>query len=283
MRKTIFFLCVALLAGCSPKYTFQLDEHLGICGSKWAEAAGAAGLSYLEANVSSFLMPEKSDEEFASNKALALSSALPFYSANGFFPREIKIVGPEADHDRAVRYSETAFRRASEIGMKILVLGSGGSRKIPDGFSRDEAVRQFLDFLKRIAPAAEKYGVIVAIEPLQVSECNFINTVTEGADLARKTGSPNICVLADIFHMTRMNESPESIVAAADKLVHCHIAENEERTPPGVKGDDFAPYLKALKKIRYTGGMSFECSWKDVPTQLPEAAAYLRGQIQSVK
>ena len=69
MRKTIFFLCVALLAGCSPKYTFQLDEHLGICGSKWAEAAGAAGLSYLEANVSSFLMPEKSDEEFAANKA----------------------------------------------------------------------------------------------------------------------------------------------------------------------------------------------------------------------
>ena len=283
MRKLCFILCLTLLAGCSPRYTFSLDEHLGICGSKWVDAAQTAGLNYLEANVSSFLMPEKSDEEFAANKALALSSPLPFYSANGFFPREIKIVGPEADPDRAVRYAETACRRASEIGMKILVLGSGGSRKIPDGFSRDEAERQFVDFLKRIAPAAEKFGVLVAIEPLQASECNFINTVKEGADLARRTGSPNICVIADIFHMTRMQESPASIIEAADKLVHCHIAENEARTAPGVKGDNFTPYLKALKQIKYTGGMSFECSWKNVPAELPEAAAYLRGQIQSVK
>ena len=100
MRKTVFLLCLALLAGCSPRYTFSLDEHLGICGSKWVDAAQTAGLNYLEANVSSFLMPEKSDEEFAANKALALSSPLPFYSANGFFPREIKIVGRALCGDR---------------------------------------------------------------------------------------------------------------------------------------------------------------------------------------
>ena len=62
-------ITAAVLFSCGPKYEFNLDEHLGICGTNRAEAAKEAGLDYLEANVSSFLMPEQSDEEFAANKA----------------------------------------------------------------------------------------------------------------------------------------------------------------------------------------------------------------------
>ena len=280
---TITLAGAVLFQNCGPKYSFNLDEHLGICGTGHAEAAKAAGLDYLEANVTGFLMPENSDEEFAANKALAATITPPIYSANGFFPGEIKIVGPEADIERAVKYSRTALRRASEIGIKILVLGSSGSRSIPEGFSREEARKQFIDFLKRIAPDAEKNGVIVAIEPLQTEETNFINTVPEGAQIARETGSEYIAVIADLFHMARMKESPEDIINSADKLVHCHIAEVEERTAPGVKGDDFTPYLKALKSIKYDGRMSVECSWQDIDTQLPKAIQTMREQIQSIK
>ena len=280
---TIPLAGAVLFQNCGPKYSFNLDEHLGICGPGHAEAAKAAGLDYLEANVTGFLMPENSDEEFAANKALAATITPPIYSANGFFPGDIKIVGPEADIERAVKYSQTALRRASEIGIKILVLGSSGSRSIPEGFSREEARKQFIDFLKRIAPDAEKNGVIVAIEPLQTEETNFINTVPEGAQIARETGSEYIAVIADLFHMARMKEPPEDIINSADKLVHCHIAEVEERTAPGVKGDDFTPYLKALKSIKYDGRMSFECSWQDIDTQLPKAIQTMREQIQSIK
>ena len=280
---TITLAGAVLFQNCGPQYSFNLDEHLGICGTGHAEAAKAAGLDYLEANVTGFLMPENSDEEFAANKALAATITPPIYSANGFFPGDIKIVGPEADIERAVKYSQTALRRASEIGIKILVLGSSGSRSIPEGFSREEARKQFIDFLKRIAPDAEKNGVIVAIEPLQTEETNFINTVPEGAQIARETGSEYIAVIADLFHMARMKEPPEDIINSADKLVHCHIAEVEERTAPGVKGDDFTPYLKALKSIKYDGRMSFECSWQDIGTQLPKAIQTMREQIQSIK
>ena len=280
---TIILAGAVLFQNCGPKYSFNLDDHLGICGTSHAEAAKAAGLDYLEANVTGFLMPENSDEEFAANKALAATITPPIYSANGFFPGDIKIVGPEADIERAVKYSQTALRRASEIGIKILVLGSSGSRSIPEGFSREKARKQFIDFLKRIAPDAEKNGVIVAIEPLQTEETNFINTVPEGAQIARETGSEYIAVIADLFHMARMKEPPEDIINSADKLVHCHIAEVEERTAPGVKGDDFTPYLKALKSIKYDGRMSFECSWQDIDTQLPKAIQTMREQIQSIK
>ena len=286
MRNTFAFLFLAtalcLVQACGEKYVFSLDEHIGICGTGWAEAAQKCGLDYLEANVSSFLCPESDDSVFNANRE-ALAGALPIYSANGYFPGSIKVVGPQAETERAIKYSETAIRRAAEIGIKVLVLGSSGSRSIPEGFSREEAEKQFLALLKGIAPTAEKYGVVVAIEPLQHSETNFINTVSEGASIARQAGSPNICVIADFFHMARVGEAPESIIENADKLVHCHIAEKEERTPPGAKGDDFTPYYKALKEIHYTGRISIECGWKDVESQLPVAVKTMKEQINSVK
>lgn len=288
MRKTVVLclavLAVALLATCcKPDYEFNLDEHIGICGLGRAEAAEACGLDYIEATVSGFLIPEQSEEDFAANKALAAEIDPSIYSANGFYPGEIKLVGPDADLERAVNYANTAIRRASEIGMKILVLGSGGARNIPEGFSREEAEKQFVALLKGMAPAAEEYDIKIGIEPLQPAETNFINSVKEGAEISRKAGSPNIGVIADLFHVARVNEPPQDIIDAADKLVHCHIAEVEERTPPGVKGDDFTPYFKALKDIKYDGRISIECGWADIDAQLPVAIETMKKQIQSVK
>ena len=277
------FVALTLLSGCSKAPVFDLDEHIGVCGIERAPAAIACGLDYLEANVASFLVPEESDSTFAARRAMADTLGLPIYSANGFFPRDILVVGPEADLERAGRYAETAIRRAAEAGLKILVLGSSRSRSIPEGFPREEAEEQFLSLLKGMAPIAEQCGVVVAIEPLQESETNCINTVKEGAEMARRTGSPNICVIADFFHMAREGEPPVDIVEAADKLVHCHIAECAQRTPPGVDGDDFTPYYQALKKIGFTGRISLECRWDDVNAQLPVAVQVMKEQIQAIK
>lgn len=273
------------LTACAPSYVFDLDQRIGMCGGIGKDSLLAAnGLAYAEAGVSGFLIPEKSEEEFAKNKEYAANCVVPVKTANGFYPSTIKFVGPDADIERAVNYGNIAIRRAAEIGIETLVLGSGGSRKIPEGWTKEQAEEQFVNLLKGIAPACEKYGVRIAIEPLQRSECNFVNTVREGADIARRTGSDNICVLADIFHMTRVGEGPDGIVDSADKLIHCHIAENEERTAPGMKGDDFTPYFRALKQIKYTGRISFECSWgPDQKVQLPKSMEVMKQQIGAVR
>lgn len=278
-----FLAAFSGVQGCKEKYVFDLDRHIGICGADRFEAAKACGLDYLEVSVSRFINPEGSEDEFAARKAFADTCGLPVYSANGFFPSSFVLVGPDADLERAVRYSEIAIRRASELGIKVLVLGSGRSRMIPEGFDRPEAEEQFVSLLKGIAPFAEKYGIMVAIEPLQSSETNFINTVKEGAELARRADSPEIGVIADFFHMQREQESPDDIMGVADKLAHCHVAECEERTAPGVMGDDFTPFFRALKAVKYKGRISFECKWGDLDTELPVAVQVLEDQINSVK
>lgn len=277
-------IALSIFSACGPKYEFNLDENIGLCGGIGKDSLLAAnGLAYIEAGVSRFLMPEASEEEFAANRQYAAESKVPILTANGFFPRDIRIVGPEADFERALRYSETAIRRASEIGIQILVLGSSRSRNIPEGFDPDEAHAQFVDFLKKIAPTAEKYGVTIVLEPLRREESNFINTVREGAAICKEVNSPAICVLADFYHMARVGEDAGAIVDAGDLLKHCHIAECAERTAPGVAGDDFTPYFQALKDIKYKGFISFECGWDDMDAQMPVTMQVMRDQIAAVK
>lgn len=272
---------VAATVSCSDSFT--LADHIGMCGEKNGVAAKDCGMDYVEVSVSRFLAPEKDEERFLENLAFAADSLPPLYAANGFFPKDIKLTGPEADLPRAIAYGKTAIQRASKAGIEILVLGSGAARTIPEEFPCEEAQNQFVSLLDSLAEEASAYGIVIAIEPLQSKETNFINTVSEGAAIARLTGRENVAVIADFYHMAAEGEGPESIIANADKLVHCHVAEPEKRTAPGVQGTDFTPYFKALRQIGYKGRISIECRWSDIRSELPVALETLKDQIKASK
>lgn len=260
-----------------------LSPRLGVCTSiANAAALKSAGCEYVEESVQGFLAPGGPDGEFREKLGALAGSPLPVLACNSFLPGSLKSLGPEARHDEIVAYAETAFRRAREAGVKTIVFGSSGSRSIPDGFDRAEARGQFIRLLRRLGPVAGRWGVVVALEPLNRDECNFINSVAEGAAIVREAGHPNIRLLADIFHMLRENESPASLAAAGPLLGHVHIAEGARRTPPGVAGDDFTPYLRALRSARYAGDISIECAWNDLAGQLPAAVGALRSQLARV-
>lgn len=254
--------------------------RIGVCASV-ANAAMArkAGCDYIEEGVRSFLVPDRPEAEFQAKRELPEGSPLPVAACNSFLPGELKSVGPEARHDDILAYAGTAFGRARQAGVKVIVFGSAGSRAIPEGFDAGEARRQFVSLLRRLGQLARENGVIVAVEPLNRGECNFINTVAEGAAIVREAGDPGVRLLADIYHMLREDEGPGSIVLAGALLVHCHIAEEEGRAAPGIHGEDFTPYLDALRRIGYRGGISFEGRWSDIGRELPVAVQTLRAQI----
>ena len=285
LKFSLLFLALFVLAKSFAKTgKNRLSERIGVCtGISNADVVKAAGGHHLELGLSDFANPEKDEATFETDLKRARECGLPVCSTNGFFPGSIKVTGPNADHERAVRYTETALRRAHEAGIKVCVLGSSGSRNIPDGFSRQEAERQFVELLRKLAPIAKKYDIVIAIEPLQKSESNFINTVQEGYEIAKQVKHPNIGVNADIFHMLREGEGPQSLLNAGRKYIrNVHIAEKANRTAPGVDGDDFTPYFAALKKIKYSGNLSIECGWSDFKTQVGSAIGEVKRQLQSV-
>ncbi len=278
MKKHIFTLILLWLAGMSLPAAAQIK--LGVCTSvKNARLVKEAGGDYIEEGVSNFLMPLRSDAEFAENLALAKASPLPIYACISFFPREIRLTGPDRDHALALAYAETAFRRAQMIGVKRIVLGSSGSRSLPEGYDRETGEEELVELLRQMGPIAAKYDVVVALEPLNKAETNFINSVAEGVAIVKRVKHPNIQCLADIYHMLRENEGPEVLVRYKKYICHCHVAENKDRAVPGTNGEDLTPYYRALRKAGYEGGLSIEAGWIDFGKQVGTGIADLRENV----
>jgi len=255
---------------------------IGLCGP-WesSDVAKKAGCTYIEEGVAKILMPGKSDQEFNQQFEKFSSQPLPVESFNVFLPGEMCVVGENADHQTIMDYASVAFNRMEKTRAKTLVFGSGKARMIPDGFDKSKAVEQFISLCKTLAPVAAKHNITLAVEQLNRGETNFINTLREAGEIVDAVHHPNLKMICDIYHALKENDPVSELVRLDDRIIHCHIAEREDRTPPGVHGDDFTPYFRALKKINYQGRISLECRWKNMEAELPVAVKVLKDQLSN--
>jgi sugar phosphate isomerase/epimerase len=241
------------------------------------------GCTYIEESVGGFLIPKEGEAKFGENLHELHELKFPIWSYVILLPGDLKTVGPDANHEGVLNRTELALKRAKECGSQYIVFGSGGARNIPDGFDRAVAKQQHIDVTRKMAPMAEKYGITIAVEPLNRGETNFINSLAEGVEIIDAVKSPKVRLLCDIYHMLKEDETPDQIIKFGKHIAHCHIAEKESRTPPGVKGDDFRPYLSALKKIGYHGGLSIECfKFTDFDKEIKTGIEVLKKQLSEV-
>ena len=232
--------------------------RFGVCAKPdQLDAVIEAGYDYIELGLSK--IAAMSDEEFDTLEKQIQASPIQAETYNGFFPVDIPIVGENVDMEGIAAYAEKALSRAARLGGRIAVLGSGNSRRVPEGFSRDTARQQFCAVFDLCSDIAAKYDMIVALEPLWASECNFINTVAEGLDICRQVNNPSGKCLADFFHVYQSGESLEDIRSAGSWLIHTHLAA-PDRSMPSTESDIelCREWAKALKDCGYAGRMSLE-------------------------
>ncbi len=249
--------------------------QFGCCSS--ADMAGvvkAAGYDYLECAVTSLLAGED-DAAFAPVLATYRALPLPTPVFNIFLPRDLKIVGPLVDEERIKVYVQRAIARVQLLGGKIIIFGSGGSRTIPDGFSRSDAMQQIVAFLHTVADAAVGSGVTVSIEALNRGECNVLNSVAEAAELARQVNRPSISAMADLYHMMLESELLEHMVTYKDWIKHIHVADTD-RQPPGSGQYPYTKLARLLEQIGYTDRVSVECRWTNMAAEAGPALQYMR-------
>jgi len=205
---------------------------------------------------------------------------IPLVAFNIFLPPNLKVVGNQVREKEIMIYAREVFKRCQLAHVKMIVWGSAGSRRIPERFNRIRAREQFISMAGKLAALAQSYDITLALENLNRTETNFINTVREALDIVKAVNHPNFRLCADLYHMLKEGESPSVLLSCKDYLVHCDLAERDQRTPPGTKGDDFGPYLQALHQIGYTGWIVMECQWLDLKAEAAPAAIFLRSQIQ---
>ncbi|OPZ25815.1 MAG: hydroxypyruvate isomerase [Lentisphaerae bacterium ADurb.BinA184] len=251
--------------------------QFGVCtGPESAAALKAAGFDYIEVNVQAHLKPESPEPDVAPVLAALKASPLPCAAANCFLPAHLKVTGPEVKLPALEAYVRTACRRARAVGMQTIVFGSGGARRIPDGFPRDRAWAQLVAFGRLAAPIAAAHGVTIVVEPLNRAECNVLTTVAESANLVREVDHPGLRLLVDAFHWGRDNDGWADLAAAGPLLRHAHIATYTTRRAPGLEPCDFGPFFQALARGGYDGRISVEGAWQDMASDAPAVLAELR-------
>ena len=129
--------------------------------------------------------------------------------------------------------------------------------------------------LSNLGAHAQELGVELWLEPLNRYEDHMVNTLAQGADLCRASGSPAVKLMADMFHMNIEEADIAASLRAASPLVaHLHFADST-RLEPGTGHTDFASALAALPGS--TGWGAIECRLSGPPdAALPAALAFLR-------
>ncbi len=174
---------------------------------------------------------------------------------------------------------EKSLRRAQELCAPTLFL-------LTDELGEDRTVRyQFpelsdeakygsvLQGLRALAPLAEKAGITLLLEPLNIRVDHpgyFLNRSAVGFELVRAVGSDHVKLLFDIYHMQVMEGNIiHSLTHNLDVIGHVHVADVPGRHQPGTGELNYANIFAALRQAGYDRYVGFELD----PTTPSEEAA----------
>jgi D-psicose/D-tagatose/L-ribulose 3-epimerase len=248
--------------------------HFGFCGNveDW-DAAQAAGFDYLELPLSVLVtLPEAAWEAV---KQQGFSHHLPVYSCNLFYPKTMNLYTvSETDYEA---YLRQAFGRMEQLGARMAVFGSGGSRRFPLLMKENDARSLLANRMQTASEIAGDYHVQIAIEPLFHGETNAVTTVKDAVQFATMVDRPNFGIAPDIYHMMCEQEPWEDLDGAGTLVTHAHIATRGERRFPTTMDQDINAFLSHLERIGFRGAISIDAKTDALLQDGKAALSVLRG------
>ncbi len=243
-------------------------------GIESAEIMAQAGFDYIELSLSDLAaLPVTAFGDLARRLE---QSGLRCESCNNFFPRRIRLTGPDVRLDQALDYARRALDRAAQLGASIIVFGSSGAKNVPQGYPAAAAWDQIVELLKELGPLAGERGLTIVIEPINRQESNIVNLAAEGLKLAREVNHPNVQLLVDFYHLVMEHEDPGVIFDAGFAVRHLHFASVEGRTFPTERDSGYVRFFDILRCIQYAGRCSIEAYTNDFRTDARRALKILR-------
>jgi len=243
------------------KKALKFGGHALVWAGDWSEAsarkaaasAKKAGYDYIE-----MLMIEPDKIDVAMTKAVL--------SEYGLFATASLGLSPETDvtstNPSIVKKGDELLRKVVD---KLHAIGSTelcgviycSLGKYPGPASAENRANS-ISAVTRLADYAADKGININLEVVNRYETNIMNTGKEGLKFLEAVNRPNAYLHLDTYHMNIEEDGmSQAVLGAGDALGYVHIGESH-RGYLGSGNVDFDTFFTALKKINYSGPITFE-------------------------
>lgn len=243
------------------KKALKFGGHALVWAGDWSEAsarkaavsAKKAGYDYIEMLM---IEPEKIDvvmtKEVLAEHGLSATASLGLSSETDVTSTNPSIVKKGDELLRKVVDKLHAIGSTELCGVIYCSLG-----KYPGPASAENRANS-ISAVTRLADYAADKGININLEVVNRYETNIMNTGKEGLKFLEAVNRPNAYLHLDTYHMNIEEDGmSQAVLDAGDALGYVHIGESH-RGYLGSGNVDFDTFFSALKKINYSGPITFE-------------------------
>lgn len=204
-------------------------------------------------------------QKLLSDHGLALAA---MGTGAGWVKHKLHLCVPDAAaRQRAKAFIKSIIEVAGSLGAPAIIGSMQGRHG--DGVDRIKAWGYLTESAHELGEHARGHGVPLLFEPINRYETNMVSSIDTGLDLIRDSGSDNVRLLADLFHMNIEEVNSAASLRKAGKAIgHVHFVDSNRR-PAGLGHIDYQPIAAALREIGYDRFLSAEA----LPYPDPESAA----------
>ncbi len=121
-----------------------------------------------------------------------------------------------------------------------------------------DGIKNSVAVLQRVAETAARSGITLGLEVVNRYETNVLNTASQGVEMCRRIGAPNVKVHLDVYHMNiEESDIQQAIIETGPHLGYFHTGDSH-RGYMGSGSIDLAGVFRALVKAGYEGPITFE-------------------------
>jgi hypothetical protein len=190
---------------------------------------------------------------------------------------DLEIFGGK-NNDELASYIKHYIKIAEYLGTKNLVFGSAQSRKTYN-YSKEQANEIFSIFLDKLNKPLLQSGILLHIEPLPSSYCNYLNSFLEGVNILRHGSFTNIAIQLDIRSILETSEDLDEIFSFPQFIKHVHTSNPQFRIPGSRYSAEHRKINNYLRRIEYKGYISGEILNHSNENQVN----YIKTAIESIK
>lgn len=250
------------LAGCRTRFAANIEAWWGDLDYPGRmRRAAAFGFPAIE-----FWPWRGKDLDGIARLAQELGLEIAQFTAWGFEPG----MNDPKNHDAMVAEVEESCKVAQRLKCRMMTVVGGNDQP---GMTQEEMHRNIVTALRRCAPIAEKYGVVLILEPMNVrvdhkGHCLYGSEAA--VKICRAVGSAHVKINWDLYHM-QLSEGDlcGHLREGFDQLAYVQVADTPGRKEPGTGEVHYNRVFRELWDLGYRGYVGCEC-W---PLDDEEAAA----------